>query len=211
VKLTKVIYLLSTLLFFSCLTPEQKLVKEHGFKEGIFAKMTTEKGVILLKLEYKKTPLTVANFIGLAQGIIPNDFKKPGVPFYDGLKFQRVIKNGMLIGGCPKGDGTGHPGYLFKDEFSTLLRHHKTGILSMTNNGPHSNGCQFIISLKPNPEMDDINTVFGETIGGIDVLSKIQQGDFIQKIEILKIGKKAKQFNPLIVFEENGFSKTIKK
>lgn len=210
-KLTKVIFLFATLLCFSCLTPEQKLVKAHGFKNGIFAKITTEKGVILCKLEFEKTPITVANFIGLAQGIIPNDFKKPGEPFYDGLKFHRVIKNGVMIGGCPKGDGTGQPGYLFKDEFDQSLRHNKAGILSMANPGPNSNGSQFAISLQPNPDMDDVNTVFGETIGGLDVLPLIQQGDHILKIEILKIGKKAIQFNPLSVFEENGFSRTIKK
>ena len=134
-----------SLLFFSCLTPEQKLVRKAGGKNGIFAKIITEKGIILAKLEYEKVPVTVANFIGLSQGIIPNDAKKQGEPYYDGLKFYKVFKGYMLMTGCPKNDGNGYPGYLFADEFHADLKHDGPGILSMVSNGPNSNGSQFVI------------------------------------------------------------------
>lgn len=195
----------------ACLTPNQKMVKKAGEKKGIFAKITTEKGVILAKLEYEKAPLTVANFIGLTQGLIPNEIKKPGVPYYDGLKFYKVYKGYMLMTGCPKNDGNGYPGYLFADEFHKDLKHDAPGILSMVSNGPNSNGSQFVITLKASPVLDNKNPVFGKVISGMDIVNSVQQGETLLKIEIIRIGRKARAFDPLKVFAKNGFDKMLKK
>jgi len=203
----KPFYTLSLLLLIlnSCLTPVQKEFRGYGYKQGLFAKFTTEKGIFIAKLEFEKTPLTVANFVGLAEGSIHNEAKKDGEPYYNGLKFHRVYQGEMLLGGCPIGDGTGHPGYFFQDEFNATLRHDKPGILSMQNWGAVTNGSQFILSLKANPELDDKHTVFGEVIFGMDALKQTQQGDKIITIDIIRIGKKAINFNPVKIFEENGF------
>ena len=207
----KILSTILTLIFISCLSPSQKLIKKAGGKKGIFAKITTEKGVIIAKLEFEKVPLTVANFIGLAQGIIPNDVKKNGEPFYDGLKFYKVFKGYMLMTGCPKNDGSGHPGYFFKDEFHKDLKHNAPGILSMVSNGPNSNGSQFIITNRASIVLDNSYPVFGKVISGMEVVNAVQQGDTILKIEIIKIGRKANDFDPIKVFEKNGFSNMLKK
>ncbi len=207
----KALFILFTLLFVSCLSPNQKLVKNSGGKKGIFAIITTENGSVIAKLEYEKASLTVANFIGLAQGIIPNDVKKSGEPFYDGLKFYKVFKGYMVITGCPKNDGTGHPGYWFMDEFHPDLKHDSPGVLSMQNSGENKNGCQFIITQRASIVLDNKNPVFGKVVSGMDVVKEIQQGEIIKKIEIVKIGRKAMAFDPLKVFAKNGFDKMIKK
>lgn len=198
------------ILLCSCYTAKQQQIRKSGFKKGIFAKIVTPKGIILARLEYEKSPLAVASFVGLAQGIIPNTAKKAGVPFYDSLKFHRVLKGYMLIGGCPKGDGTGNAGYYFFDEFNSELKHDKPGILSMDNNGENLNSCIFNISLKASSALDNKYVIFGEIISGMEVANSIQQGDLISKIEIIKIGRKAEAFDPIKVFEKNGFNNMIK-
>ena len=115
-------------------------------KNGLYAKFTTSKGELLIKLEYRKTPGTVGNFVALVQGKLENSVKKKGEPFYNGLKFHRVIPDFMIQGGCPLGTGAGNPGYQFDDEFHSELSHNSAGILSMANSGPGSNGCQFFIT-----------------------------------------------------------------
>ncbi|NUM30948.1 MAG: peptidylprolyl isomerase [Bacteroidetes bacterium] len=193
----------------SCFSAKQKEFRKNGYKHGIFAEITTQKGVITAKLEFEKSPLAVANFIGLAQGIIPNIIKKAGEPFYDGLKFHRVLQGYMIIGGCPNGDGTGNPGYYFFDEFNEFLKHDKPGVLSMQNIGANTNGSIFNITLKSTPVLDNKNVIFGYVINGMDVVNSIQQGDIISKVEIIKIGRKAKAFNPLKIFKKNGFDNMI--
>jgi len=210
VRILRSIQFLIILTLTACLTPSQKSIKSIGVKKGIFAKITTEKGIIIAKLEFEKAPLTVANFIGLAQGLIPNTFKKSGEPFYDGLKFHRVIKGYMVIGGCPKGDGSGNPGYFFNAEFHKDLKHDKQGILTMENAGALASGSQFIITMRPTPVLDNKNSIFGIVISGLETVNAIQQGETILKIEIIKLGKKAKAFNPIEVFEKNGFSKMLR-
>ncbi len=175
--------------------------------EGIFAEFQTSKGKILVALEYEKTPVTVANFITLAEG--RNTFVKPeqqGKPFYNGLKFHRVIKDFMIQGGDPNGNGSGDPGYKFKDEI-TDLKHNKGGILSMANSGPKTNGSQFFITHKETPWLDGKHTVFGNTVEGMNVVNSIEQNDVIEKLTIIRKGAKAKAFNAVKVFTDYFASK----
>lgn len=171
-------------------------------EDGMYAEMTTTKGVILLQLEFEKTPLTVANFVGLAEGIIENTAKKAGVPFYDSLKFHRVIKDFMVQGGDPLGNGSGGPGYKFKDEIVPELMHTGPGIFSMANAGPATNGSQFFITHKETPWLNGKHTVFGHVIQGQDVVDAIVQGDSIVTVKIIRKGKPAKKFDALKTFTE---------
>lgn len=171
--------------------------------EGIFAEIYTNKGKIALQLEFQKTPITVANFITLAEGkndYVTNDRK--GKPYYNGLKFHRVIANFMIQGGCPLGTGAGDPGYKFKDEFDPSLKHDKPGILSMANSGPATNGSQFFITHKDTPWLNNKHSIFGHVIEGQKVVDAIAQNDVIEKVVIVRKGKLAKNFNAEKVFSE---------
>lgn len=170
-------------------------------EDGIYAKFETSKGDIYVALEYKKTPMTVANFVGLAEGKIKNKAKADGVAYYDGLKFHRVIPNFMIQGGCPQGTGTGDPGYKFADEFDSSLKHSGPGILSMANSGPASNGSQFFITHVKTDWLDGKHTVFGHVVEGQDVVDKIAGNDTLNKLVILKKGAEAEAFDAAIVFE----------
>jgi peptidyl-prolyl cis-trans isomerase A (cyclophilin A) len=169
--------------------------------DGIYAKFETNKGDIYAVLEHKKTPMTVANFVGLAEGKIKNKAKAEGVHYYDGLKFHRVIPNFMIQGGCPQGTGTGDPGYKFADEFDSSLKHSGPGILSMANSGPASNGSQFFITHVETPWLDGKHTVFGHVVQGQDVVNKIVGNDTINKLVILRKGKEAEEFDAAKAFE----------
>jgi peptidylprolyl isomerase len=162
--------------------------------DGLYAKMTTNKGEILITLEYEKTPITVTNFVGLAEGNIENDTKGSGEKFYDGLSFHRVIPDFMVQGGDPEGSGRGGPGYRFADEFDASLRHDGPGVLSMANAGPGTNGSQFFITHVATPWLDDKHSVFGKVLEGIDTVNAIEQGDHIVSLEILRVGEKANAF-----------------
>ncbi len=166
----------------------------NGLPDGLYAKMTTNKGEILLQLHYDKTPLTVCNFVGLAEGKIDNNAKPKGTPFYNGLAFHRVIADFMIQGGDPAGNGTGGPGYRFDDEIVPELKHTGPGILSMANAGPGTNGSQFFITHVATPWLDGMHTVFGKVVTGQEVVNAIQQGDKIETLEIIRVGKDAKNF-----------------
>ena len=171
-------------------------------KEGMYAKIKTNKGDIMLELEFEKTPLTVANFVGLAEGKIKNNKKEVGEPYYDGLKFHRVIADFMIQGGCPDGNGMGGPGYQFPDEIHPDLKHSGPGILSMANAGPGTNGSQFFITHKETPWLDGKHTVFGKVTEGQDVVDAIAQDDKIIEIDIIRKGENAKKFDSKAIFDK---------
>ncbi len=170
--------------------------------DGMYAKFETNKGDIYTLLEFKKTPMTVANFVGLAEGGIKNTAKAEGVPYYDGLKFHRVIPNFMIQGGCPLGTGGGDPGYKFPDEIDTTLKHTGPGILSMANAGPGTNGSQFFITHNATAWLNGKHTVFGNVVKGIEVVNAIAQNDTIKKLVILRKGKEAEAFVAATTFEK---------
>ncbi|MEO0902403.1 MAG: peptidylprolyl isomerase [Bacteroidota bacterium] len=169
-------------------------------KEGIYAKFNTGKGEILVKLTHDKTPGTVGNFVALAEGNMENTAKPQGKPYYDGLKFHRVIADFMIQGGCPQGTGTGDPGYKFDDEFHPELKHDAPGMLSMANAGPGTNGSQFFITHGPTPWLDNKHTVFGHVEAGQEVVDAIAQGDSIDSLEIVRVGSEAKNWNAIEAF-----------
>ncbi|QSI05826.1 peptidylprolyl isomerase [Treponema pedis] len=160
-------------------------------EDGLYASIDTDKGVIVVKLYYKETPLTVCNFVGLAEGTL--DAAK-GKPFYNGLTFHRVIADFMIQGGCPEGTGTGGPGYEFPDEIVDGLKHDGPGVLSMANAGPSTNGSQFFITHVETPWLDGQYTIFGKVVEGQSVVNAIAQGDKIKTVTIIRVGEDAKSF-----------------
>ncbi len=172
------------------------VMAESKLADGLYAKFITDKGDIICELEYQKTPITVANFVGLAEGTkqLGGGAGTEGTPFYDGLTFHRVIDDFMIQGGCPLGTGTGGPGYTFPDEIDPTLRHSGPGTLSMANAGPGTNGSQFFITHVATPHLDGKHTVFGHVVSGQDVVNAIAKGDELKKVEILRIGDDAKAF-----------------
>ncbi len=184
-----------------------KTSKRADLGDGLFADIKTTKGDIIVRLEHEKTPVTVANFVTLAEGentFVSDQFK--GKKYYDGLTFHRVMKDFMIQGGDPEGTGRGNPGYRFIDEFNDSLIHDKKGILSMANSGPMTNGSQFFITHKPTPWLDGVHTVFGEVVEGMNVLDSIANVPVgagnkpvepvkMNTIEIIRNGKEARKFD----------------
>jgi len=169
-------------------------------ENGIYAKFNTSRGTILVKLTHDLTPGTVGNFVGLAEGQLENSARPMGKPYYDGLKFHRVIPDFMIQGGCPQGQGTGGPGYNFDDEFHPTLRHDGPGVLSMANAGPGTNGSQFFITHIETAWLDGKHTVFGHVVEGQDVVDAIAQGDTIDSLEIVRVGEEAQKWNAIEAF-----------
>lgn len=169
-------------------------------QDGLYARFNTSKGDILIALEYQKTPGTVGNFVALAEGNMENSAKPQGNPYYDGLKFHRVISDFMVQGGCPLGTGTGNPGYQFDDEIHDDLKHDGPGVLSMANAGPGTNGSQFFITHVETPWLDGKHTVFGRVTEGQDVVDAIAQGDALESVTIERVGAEAEAFNAIEAF-----------
>ncbi|WP_278022419.1 peptidylprolyl isomerase [Flavobacterium ginsengisoli] len=169
-------------------------------ENGIYAKFNTSKGSILVKLTHDLTPGTVGNFVALAEGNMENKVKPQGQKFYDGLTFHRVIADFMIQGGCPKGTGTGDPGYKFDDEFHPTLKHDRPGVLSMANSGPGSNGSQFFITHVPTPWLDGKHSVFGYVVEGQDIVDAVAQGDNLESVEIIRVGDEAQKWNAIEAF-----------
>jgi len=188
--------------------------KHTDLEDGLYAEFDTTMGKMLIKLTYEKTPVTVANFVALAEGNHPKvdkDFE--GIKYYDGLIFHRVIDGFMIQGGDPKGDGTGGPGYKFLDEIDETLIHDKPGILSMANSGPGTNGSQFFITEVPTPHLNYKHTVFGHIVEGIgiqDAISNVETAIAdrpikdvrIKKLKIIRVGNKAKEFDAVKTWNE---------
>ena len=191
--------LMLTASLFSC-----KKEEKNNLPDGLYAQIETNKGTIIVQLDYEKAPITVANFVTLAEGkneFITNENLK-NKPFYDGLKFHRVIKDFMIQGGDPLGTGSGDTGYKFKDEI-TAIRFDKGGILAMANNGPATNSSQFFITHLETPWLDGKHTIFGEVVEkGMDVVNAIVQDDFMKKITIIRNGEAAKKFDAVKTFQD---------
>ena len=203
------------ILFFMAYTMMFTCENKHtGLEDGLYAEFDTTMGKMLIKLTYEKTPVTVANFVALAEGNHPKvdkDFE--GIKYYDGLIFHRVIDGFMIQGGDPKGDGSGGPGYKFLDEIDETLIHDKPGILSMANSGPGTNGSQFFITEVPTPHLNYKHTVFGHIVEGIgiqDAISNVETAIAdrpikdvrIKKLKIIRVGNKAKEFNAVKTWNE---------
>ncbi|HIQ36920.1 MAG TPA: peptidylprolyl isomerase [Desulfocapsa sulfexigens] len=192
----KIILSLIPALFLLFISFGESAMAEKKLADGMYAKFVTNRGEIICELEYVKTPLTVANFVGLAEGTkeLGGGAGKAGSRFYDNLTFHRVINDFMIQGGCPLGTGTGGPGYTFPDEIDPSLKHSTPGILSMANAGPGTNGSQFFITHVPTPHLDGKHTVFGHVVSGMDVVNKIKKDDKLETIEIIRVGAEAKAF-----------------
>lgn len=190
-----------------------------NLEDGIYADISTNKGHIIVELYPDQVPLTVSNFITLAEGTNTKVVDSlQGKRFYDGLKFHRVIRDFMIQGGDPKGNGQGGPGYKFYDEFTPDLRHDSKGILSMANSGINSNGSQFFITHKATPWLDaysddnqlkdcsnprvGCHSVFGKVVSNLDIIDSIAQNDFIEKLTIIRKGSNAKEFDAVKIFED---------
>lgn len=169
-------------------------------ENGIYAKINTAKGSVLVKLTHDLTPGTVGNFVALAEGNLENNKKPQGEKYYDGLTFHRVIPDFMIQGGCPLGSGTGDPGYKFDDEFHPSLKHDKPGVLSMANAGPGTNGSQFFITHVPTSWLDGKHTVFGHVVEGQEVVDAVAQGDVLETLEIIRVGEEAQKWNAVEAF-----------
>ena len=205
-KLKFFLFFLLNSIIFSCNNEYNEL------EEGVYAEMNTSLGTMLIKLNYKETPVTVANFIALSKGTHP-DVKQQlkEKKFYNGLIFHRVMDKFMIQGGCPLGNGSGNPGYSFDDEIDPTLKHDKPGILSMANSGPATNGSQFFITEVPTPWLDGKHTVFGQVISGIEIQDKIsnvktaianrpENDVMINSVNIIKIGESANNFDEVSVW-----------
>jgi cyclophilin family peptidyl-prolyl cis-trans isomerase len=171
--------------------PSQDATNPHNLPDGIYSEITTPKGVIVCELYYKKTPMTVANYVGLAEGTLGPE---PRVPYFDGSPYHRVIAGFVLQGGGPPPERRGRLGYQFPDEFVPGLRHDEAGVLQMANAGPVTNGSQHCIMLGPSQRLNYMHTVFGRVVRGEDVPAKVEQGETMQQVRILRIGKEAQAF-----------------
>ncbi len=159
--------------------------------DGLYAEVTTPRGAVTAELFYRQAPMTVANYVGLAEGVLGP--KGDGTPFFDGLTFHRVVPDFVVQGADPTATGSGDAGYLFPDEITPALRHRGPGVVQMANDGPDTNGSQWCFMLRASPHLDYLHSVFGQVVGGLEILPRLQQGDAMQ-VKILRVGKDAEAF-----------------
>jgi len=178
--------------------------------DGLYAVFTTAKGKIVCQLEYEKIPMTVGNFVSLVEGNNPKTQARKGQPFYDGIPFHRVIPNFMIQGGDGGTVGAGDVGYRFPDEFDPTLRHTGPGVLSMANAGPYTNNTQFFITHVATPWLNDKHTIFGHVVLGQSVVNAIAQGDKMETVRIVRVGKAAKKFDAIKAFNNGEKAPTSK-
>ncbi len=172
------------------------LAQPPKLPDGLYAEMQTSKGRIVARLEAELTPLTVANFVGLAEGTIENAAFGPGRPFFDGSPFHRVVPGHVIQTGVPQSDHSRGPGYTIPNEVHARLSHNHAGALNMANSGPHTNASQFCITLGDRSYLDGDFTVFGEVVEGLDVVMRVVQGDVLESVRILRVGARAQAFHP---------------
>jgi len=197
-SLNRHLFIIILIINFSC------NMSQKNNNDTIYASIETSKGIIKANLYYDLTPVTVANFISLAEGEnkeVSEQYK--GKKYYNGITFHRVIPDFMIQGGDPTGTGSGSPGYNFKDEFIDELKHDSAGTLSMANAGPATNGSQFFITHKETPWLDGVHTVFGKIVDGQEIVDKVEQGDSIINIKIIREGSSAKRFNAPKIFSNH--------
>lgn len=168
--------------------------KPASLPDGLYAELHTNKGDIVLRLEFERTPMTAANFVGLAEGTIANMVLPPGVHYFDGTVFHRVVPGHVIQAGMPGGTNLEGPGYEIPNEIVPGLGRGRAGMLGMANSGPHTAGSQFYITLGDRSYLDGDYAVFGEVESGLDIVNRIVQGDVIEKVTILRVGAKASQF-----------------
>ncbi|MCX6568372.1 MAG: peptidylprolyl isomerase [Candidatus Aminicenantes bacterium] len=167
------------------------------YPEGLYAEVATNKGLIVLRLEFEKTPVTAANFVGLAEGTIANAAFPPGTPYFDGTKWHRVVPGHVIQCGIPKSDKAKDPGYEFPNEIVLPdLDHGRAGMVNMANGGPHTNGSQWCITLGDRSYLDGDYTVFGQVVEGMAAVMSIVQDDEVRTVRIVRVGKKARAFKP---------------
>jgi len=168
-----------------------------NYPDGMYAEVSTNKGMIVLQLEYKRTPMTVANFVGLAEGTIENSAFPRGTPYFDGTKFHRVVAGHVIQTGIPANGKTEGPGYQFPNEIRLPeLNHDRAGNLNMANSGPHTNGSQWCITLGDRSYLNGDYTVFGHVVQGMEVVFSIAQGDEVKSVRIVRVGTAAEKFKP---------------
>ena len=169
---------------------------------GLFARVATDYGDIMIRLAYDKAPLTVANFVALTEGTMKNSFREEGEPFFDGLTFHRVVPRFIIQGGDPLANSLGNPGYAFRQEIHPELTHNVAGTVAMANSGPNTNGCQWYITLNPTPQLDGGYNVFGYVTEGLPNVYKITKDDTIRQVEIIRNDSAAEAFDALEVFAQ---------
>jgi len=185
--------ILATAVLFSGAAAAQEPAKRP---DGLYAEVRTSKGLIVARLEADLTPLTVANFVGLAEGTVANAAFDPGRPFFDGSVYHRVVPGHVIQTGVPQSDRAKGPGYTFPNEIHARLSHNHAGALNMANGGPGTNASQFCITLGDRSYLDGDYTVFGEVVEGMDVVRRIVQGDVVESVRIVRVGTRAQAFHP---------------
>lgn len=176
---------------FACWAALQLPTEAAPLPDGLYAEVSTPRGKVTAELYYRRAPMTVANYVGLAEGVLGPE--TGGKPFFDGLAFHRVVADFVVQGADPTGTGSGDAGYLFPDEIVPGLLHRQPGVVQMANDGPDTNGSQWCFMLRPSPHLDYLHSVFGQVVEGLEILPRIEQGDQMT-VKILRVGKEAEGF-----------------